>query len=47
MVTLVGGVATLTTTKLTVGSLSLTALYTGDTFSAKNLSPVFIQLVDP
>jgi Bacterial Ig-like domain (group 3)/FG-GAP-like repeat len=42
-----GGVATLNTTKLPVGTLSLTAVYQGDTFSAKSTSAVLMQVVNP
>jgi hypothetical protein len=45
--TLSGGVAVLTTTKLPPGTLSLTAVYKGDKFSAKSTSPVHIHVVNP
>lgn len=45
--TLVAGVATFTTTKLPVGTLSLTAVYRGDTYSAKSISAVLTQTVNP
>jgi uncharacterized protein YuzB (UPF0349 family) len=41
------GVAVLQTTKLPVGTLSLTAKYLGDLNSAKSTSPVLIQVVNP
>jgi hypothetical protein len=41
------GVATLTTTNLPVGTLSITAKYNGDTQCAKSTSPVLIQVVNP
>jgi hypothetical protein len=44
-VTLSGGVATLTTSKLAVGSHSITAEYTGDDGSAESTSPVLDQVV--
>ncbi len=44
-VTLSGGVATLTTSKLAVGSHSITAEYTGDDDSAESTSPVLDQVV--
>jgi hypothetical protein len=45
--TLSGGVATLTTKKLPVGTLSITATYQGDSQSAESTSPVLIQVVNP
>jgi hypothetical protein len=45
--TLKNGVATLVTTSLPVGSLSITAKYNGDTQCAKSTSPVVVQVVNP
>ncbi len=45
--TLVGGVAVLTKKNLPVGTLSLSAIYGGDTVSGKSTSPVLIQVVNP
>jgi hypothetical protein len=45
--TLSGGVATLTTKKLPVGTLSIIATYQGDSQSAKSTSSVLIQVVNP
>lgn len=44
---LIGGIARLTKTNLPVGSLSITAKYQGDRESAKSVSPVFIEVVNP
>jgi hypothetical protein len=43
--TLNAGVATLTTTKLPAGTLSITARYNGDVQSVKSTSPALIQVV--
>jgi hypothetical protein len=43
---LVGGVAVLTKTNLPVGTLSITATYSGDTVSGKSASPVLVQVVN-
>jgi hypothetical protein len=43
---LMGGVATLTKSKLPLGTLSLTAKYQGDTNSAQSTSPVLVQVVN-
>lgn len=40
------GVAVFSTPKLPVGTLSLTAIYNGDSSSAKSTSPVLIQVVN-
>jgi hypothetical protein len=40
-----GGVATLNTTKLPFGTHSMTATYIGDSASAKSVSPELIQVV--
>jgi hypothetical protein len=45
--TLNGGVATLKTSKLAVGSHSITADYKGDSSSEASVSPVLIQVVNP
>jgi Big-like domain-containing protein len=42
-----GGVATLTKKNLPVGSLSITAVYKGDTESSGSTSTVLIQVVNP
>jgi hypothetical protein len=39
-------VATLTKSKLPLGTLSLTAKYQGDTNSAQSTSPVLVQVVN-
>jgi hypothetical protein len=44
-VILSGGVATLTRSKLAVGTHAITAVYLGDSFSAKSTSPVLNQVV--
>jgi hypothetical protein len=44
--TMSGGVATLTTSKLAVGSYSITAVYEGDANSAKSTSSVLDQVVE-
>jgi hypothetical protein len=44
---LIGGVAILTKVNLPVGTLSLTAKYKGDINSAKSISSVQIQVVNP
>jgi len=46
-VTLNAGVATLITTKLPAGTLSLTATYSGDSDTARGTSPAVIQVVTP
>jgi hypothetical protein len=45
--TLISGMAMLTTMKLPVGTLSLTAIYDGDSNSGKSTSPVLVQVVNP
>ncbi len=45
-VTLSGGVATLTTSALTPGNHSITAVYSGDTNNAGSTSPVLTQTVN-
>jgi Bacterial Ig-like domain (group 3)/FG-GAP-like repeat len=44
---LIGGVTTLTRKNLPVGTLSITALYKGDSESAESTSPVLLQVVNP
>jgi hypothetical protein len=43
---LVNGVASLTTSKLPVGTFSITAIYNGDIESDKSTSPILVQVVD-
>lgn len=45
--TLIGGVAVLTKKNLAVGTLSITATYSGDTDSGKSKSPELTQVVTP